>query len=141
MDKIIKQLNEQGLTLALSADGKNLAVSGPLTDDLRRVIRLHKPALLKALFFNPSVVAPLARWLSADTARAALEAWQSEGYPVAAWPLALRRNGQAIQFNTPGDLLAATINPSPDLMSYAYVWAGRFSQADIEAMNDSPTGH
>ena len=62
------------------------------------------------------------RWIEPEVTRAALTAWEQEGYPAEIWPLSLLDdNLQAVMFFTPAALIAATVNPPLEFMRYARV--------------------
>lgn len=50
--ELLKRLNAHGLTLSIADTGQSLNVTGPLTPDLREVIRLHKSELITALAYK-----------------------------------------------------------------------------------------
>lgn len=50
--ELLKRLNAHGLTLSIADTGQSLNVTGPLTPDLREVIRLHKAELISRLAYK-----------------------------------------------------------------------------------------
>lgn len=57
--ELIIRLNAHGITLTIADNAASLNVTGPLTPDLREVIRMHKAELINELAC-PLVVYPLA---------------------------------------------------------------------------------